>query len=120
MHEDEQIRQYLARKGQGPISHTSMEVCADMGDLDGPSDYRTPQQVSEAQPPEVMPEADIASSRPLSTERPRSTRSVPSATPVNGLSGRSSLTEHLDSDSKSSNSRIRKEKTRSMGPEDMV
>lgn len=120
MNEDEQIRLYLARKGQGPISHTSMEVCADMGDLDGPRDYRTPQQDFEAQPLEVMPEADIASSRPLSTERPESARSAPNVTPVNGPSGRSSLAEHVISDSQSSTSQLWKEKTRSMGPEAMV
>lgn len=120
MNEDEQIRLYLSRKGQGPISHTSMEVCADMGDLDGPSDNRTSQQDFEAQPLEVMPEADIASSRPLSTERPESARSAPNATPVNGPSEHSSLAEHVISDSQSSKSQLWKEKTRSMGPEDMV
>lgn len=120
MNEDEQIRLYLARKGQGPISHKSMEVYAEMGDLDGPSDHRTPQQDPEAQPLEVMPEADIASSRSLSTERPESARSALNATPVNGPSGRSSLAEHAISDSQSSKSRLWKAKTRSMGPEDMV
>lgn len=120
MNEDEQIRLYLARKGQGPINNTSIEVCADMGDLDGPSDCRTTQHDFEAQPLEVMPEADIASSKPLSTERPESARSAPNATPMNGQSGRSSLTEHVIPDSQSSKSRLWKENTRSMGPEDMV
>ena len=130
MNEDEQIKLYLARKSQGPTSLTSMEVCADVGDVDGPNDAQrsrqqeTQQQEFQQQDPQfhTPEEMDIASTRPLEMDQPNTmARSESIATAPDQPSGRNSMTEHaLDRRVSQSEGKLQEDVEEPKGPEDMV
>lgn len=119
--EEEQIKLYLARKAHRPSSVTSLEICADVGDVDGPNDSKQPrpQDNSESHPP-APEEADITNSRPTSTYQPASEQvcdlsSASGTTPPEDTTGRT-----LDAQDRDADWEPEKETSGPEGTDDMV